>query len=565
MRWPRVLGIAAGLLGWPGDAHAAWLHACPATVTTQGTKATVYLDPEGGRWRVFLDENRTLAPGCHSTELPVNAGDVVALKPLSKALAARPGDDLTITGGVKAGETTVNAIEAAGGAPTPPRNTIMPFGDNLLAAATLRTFGAEERARISRKGQGLVLQCDLGTGPAGLHLSGPWYLPEAQISLSVAGAGKGKGNFTMYVADQAHQAAGTGVLLGVLDSAALAGAATWKVPRAGLDRQQWEAITISCPSHSAELRIDSVMLVTHPGRPGSRATWVWSPDIWQTQPDRVFELVSKYAIKSLFVTVPVTDGAVAESALLSDFIRRASRLGVSVWAVDGDPHMLVPQEHAKAVARVRAYRAYNDAVDANVRLRGVQFDIEPYVLPEYESAPQQWDLRLAELARHLRMAAESLEFELVVPFWWAEQKADLLQRLAPSVTGLTIMDYRTSPKEILRFAAPFLDWGVVHHKQVRIALEAGPVDAETHWHYTRAETGQLWILQVGAVSLAVLLNKPYRNRAGAAFRLADTRVHDGSATTFHRDPQRLLQVLPALETDLSAWASFAGIALHEIR
>lgn len=563
MSWLRKLGMAAGLWGGLAGAHAAWIHVCPATDTAQGALAAGFSAPGGGRWRVLLSEQRAPAPGCRSAKLPVAAADVVALKPVSPALAARPGDHLTVTAVVKDGKTTVGTIEGAVRPPTTTRKAVMPFRENLLAAARLRVFGAEERARISRNGPGIVLQCESGAKPAGLELSGPWHLPQAAISVRIASTGAG--NFTVQMADQARKAAGSGVSLGVLDATAMAGAAAWTVPRAGLDRLQWEGLTIACPNHKAELRIDSVMLFPGHGTPGTRSTWVWSPDAWQAQPERVLELVSRYDIKLLFLTVPVADGAVTEPAALADFIRRTSRLGVSVWAVDGDPRMIVPDQHAPTVTRVQAYRAYNGAVDADARLRGVQFDIEPYLLPEYESAQQQWDLRLAELAKRLRTAAGPLQFELVVPFWWAEQKADLLRRLAPSVTGLTVMDYRTNPKEVLRFAVPFLDWGTVHRKRVRVALEAGPVDAETHWRYTRSDAGQLWIMSVGTTPLAVLLNKPCRNPAGPSFRLVGTSVHDGSATTFHRDPQRLLQVLPDLEADFSAWESFAGVALHEVR
>jgi hypothetical protein len=51
-----------------------------------------------------------------------------------------------------------------------------------------------------------------------------------------------------------------------------------------------------------------------------------------------------------------------------------------------------------------------------------------------------------------------------------------------------------------------------------------------------------------------------------SFRLQSTREIDGSATTFHKDKQALLRLLPALELDFSAWGvAFGGLALHELR
>jgi hypothetical protein len=48
--------------------------------------------------------------------------------------------------------------------------------------------------------------------------------------------------------------------------------------------------------------------------------------------------------------------------------------------------------------------------------------------------------------------------------------------------------------------------------------------------------------------------------------LQSTREIDGSATTFHKDKPAMLRLLPALESDFSAWGgAFGGMALHELR
>jgi hypothetical protein len=47
--------------------------------------------------------------------------------------------------------------------------------------------------------------------------------------------------------------------------------------------------------------------------------------------------------------------------------------------------------------------------------------------------------------------------------------------------------------------------------------------------------------------------------------LGGTRELDGSATTFAKDSARLNALLPALETDFSAWHGFAGMAVHGLR
>jgi hypothetical protein len=131
------------------------------------------------------------------------------------------------------------------------------------------------------------------------------------------------------------------------------------------------------------------------------------------------------------------------------------------------------------------------------------------------------------------------------------------------------MDYRTDPQQIAGFAVPFLDWGARHGKQVRIALEAGPIAPETQRRYVRAaagETADLLRVEIDGRQVLALLREPISVIGADAFRLESTREIDGRATTFHKDKQSLLRLLPALEADFGAWdGAFGGMALHELR
>jgi hypothetical protein len=237
--------------------------------------------------------------------------------------------------------------------------------------------------------------------------------------------------------------------------------------------------------------------------------------------------------------------------------------------------MVLPERQAALARMVLAYAAYNASVPADARLAGLQFDVEPYLLPDDELVKRgtdntDWDARYLAMARTLRDAAGGLHLELVVPFWW-DGKTALLDGLAPLADALVVMDYRTDPAQVTSFAVPFLDWGARHGRQVRIALEAGPIAPETQRRYARAASGEpadLLHLRLGGQQALALLREPVSMKAEGmdAFRLQSTREIDGSATTFHRDKSALLRLLAGLESDFSAWGTaFGGIALHELR
>ena len=158
----------------------------------------------------------------------------------------------------------------------------------------------------------------------------------------------------------------------------------------------------------------------------------------------------------------------------------------------------------------------------------------------------------------------------MVPSAWFD-KEDLLRKLARHADSLTVRNYRTDPDQIVRYAAPFLDWGMEHGKKVRIALEAGPAGAGVERQYRRAaqgDKGDLLLFEVGGQKVLVLLTVPASQKGeevkATPYTLDDARDIAGAATTFHADKAALMHMLPRIEQRLGAWRSFGGVALHEL-
>jgi hypothetical protein len=293
---------------------------------------------------------------------------------------------------------------------------------------------------------------------------------------------------------------------------------------------------------------------------------VWRPGDWIDGGPALLDWAAAQGIRTVFVTVPLKDGtAVRAPDLLAAFVRQAGERGVAVYSVDGDPHMVLADELPAVAKRVAAYVAYNAAQPLASRLRGVQFDVEPYLLPDDVLPPSRRDAAYVDMARAIKAAAgDGLKVEFVVPFWWGRNEA-LLDALAPHADALAVMDYRTDRDQIVDFAIPFLDWASAHGRQARIALEAGSIDPEVQRRYVRTDgAGDLQAVDVGGRQVLVLLRRPL---AGASnlYRLQSTRTVDGSATTFHKDKAALLRLLPGLEAEFGAWDGFGGIAVHELR
>lgn len=520
--------------------------------------ADLQICPGNGQPEVRLADGGPPKAGCSTVKLPVSPQEVLATYALSDAGAAR-ATTLLLYGPGAEGPFRISSVEAhtAGGG-TPGRSAF-PEGRELLPLLAARPYGVEERVAISREGDALRLRCAPGSRAAGVLLSAPWFLTQARSRLHWKAAGAG--GFSLALADAALAERESSVTLGSLRN----GGGQFELPHAAFDPAAWRHFVLSCPQQGGTLRLDSLQLQAEPGAVPARSTWVWSSAAWRTGAGEVLQHAQRHGIGILFISVPVQGGAVKAPQELASFISRASAAGIAVWAVDGDPRMVLPGEQQEAAAAlVQAYVAYNGAMPAGARLAGAQFDVEHYLLPGYRAASAQLDRNYGELLRALRAAAGGFPLDFVVPFWW-DDKLPLLTALAESASSLTVMDYRTDPEQIRDFARPFLDWGAQHRKQVRIALEAGSIGAERQRRYTRAGEGELWQVDGGGTPVLVLLRSARANPAGPAYRLQYERLLDGSATTFHGREARLLQLLPGLERSFSAWPSFGGMALHELR
>lgn len=542
-------------------AHAAFLHLCPAQAAPGGSPSAKALGPDGKELR-FVVTGAAAPAGCRS--LALGAAQVETLHVLGAD--ATPTPTILLQGEARDGGFAVSeqtlVPEEGGKQPAPPAP--MPLRTNLLAGMQVRTYGVEERVQARLDGGRLRIDCRAGSRPAGVLLTGPWTIPRLRAQLVARHSGKGQ--FTWQAADAAGAARESALDMGQLSANDGAGSTRLALP-AALDRGNWRHFVLACPAAGGSLALDS--LVLQPDAPGAapRSTWIWDRSAWLERGEELLDWAARERIGELFIVVPLEGGRIKDPELLSAFVRRAGQRDIGISAVEGDPHMVLPGERAATTARARAYAAYNAAAEPAARLKGIQFDIEPYLLPEHVLPGARLDAEYVATLAALREAAGAMPLEFVVPFWWGDRQA-LLDGLAQHADAVSVMDYRTDPEQILAFAIPFLDWGAASGKRVRIALEAGPLPFETQRRYRRAPdsgAGDMLLFTVEGQRVAVLLRQPLAHPRAVPYRLVDSRPIDGSATSFHQNKDALRALLPRLEADFGAWPGFAGIALHEWR
>src|SRR5690348_2703304 len=380
--WGRRAGAAAALLllaSVPAMATST-LSLCPGDAAERAALATVYRDATGGSVTLRLDAEPR-ENNCAKLALPLAAGDVAAIALLTPA-AAGSSRTLALQGSRDPqGRFAISQIDNGDTAAGHPVALIAP-GRNLVPLWTPRPFGTEERARIvGDDGGDLTPSCRAGTEPAGFAVAYPAALPPLP-GLALTVAARGDAGFVIAAADAAAMQRDNPVPLLTLPAAASPRVSRAPVPGT-LDRRSALSWSVLCPAGGGTMTLTRLSLEGTPPagtRSQQRSAWAWQPALWRDRPAKLLDKLGQLEVDRVFVSVPmVGDRAVAGADALAAFIRAAAARHIAVWAVEGDPHAVLPSEREKFRGRAAALAAFNRQQPVDTRLSGVQFDIEPYL------------------------------------------------------------------------------------------------------------------------------------------------------------------------------------------
>lgn len=281
--------------------------------------------------------------------------------------------------------------------------------------------------------------------------------PYDVLSFWVRGAIGGE-ELTVRIADEQWLARDDAFTVGPIRDFLPAGVTTsWQqvvVPLAPLplDLRRLAALSLSFDvAGSYTVYVDDVSLQSHPGdtlpllsgplpRPPGRAVWQWDSRQVVADPHARAELLDfllRDGIRRVWMLLPHTDAdgnfvdGVTSLSLnrdaLREFLAAAHQHGVAIEVLDGAPELALAANHARALALVDAVAAFNAAAPAGQGFDGVHLDIEPYLLPGWETAATREAILRAYLdltvESQRRLAAAGIAFGVDIPYWWQDAAA----------------------------------------------------------------------------------------------------------------------------------------------
>jgi hypothetical protein len=211
----------------------------------------------------------------------------------------------------------------------------------------------------------------------------------------------------------------------------------------------------------------------------AREMWVWDEAI-ATDPVRreaFFTFAASKAIGGIYFEC---EGLIQNNKpALRNFVLAAKAHSLAVDFLFGDPSWALTPNHSKATALAKAAvkfgKTYPDA-----RPRGVHYDVEPYLLPEWQTDKNGTANQYLSLAEDLKAITgpASLRLTMDIPFWFDGESVTrsgasrpLNQWIQDRADKVVLMDYRDAADLIIQFAADEIAYGDQIGKLVGIGVE----------------------------------------------------------------------------------------------
>jgi hypothetical protein len=263
-----------------------------------------------------------------------------------------------------------------------------------------------------------------------------------------------------------------------------------------------------------------LLIASAAANPLPRSLWIWDATTITDPAKRTsaFELCQRHGISVIFISTgsvfapDVPSRPPVSAAQLAQFNLAASAIGIDVHALDGDPSHALAANHQRVLNRFTLAINFNHTQPPEARLRGFQWNIEPYVLAQWRNDPSSHPeilhqfLTLVEaFAEQARNAPTSLPLGFALPFWFDDPARSLafkgvslpptfhIMRMLQPLTEpyIALMSYRdtvSGPNSTLSITADERAYAAAHTPNVSlwIGQETGPFDPP---HITFAQEG----------------------------------------------------------------------------
>jgi hypothetical protein len=233
----------------------------------------------------------------------------------------------------------------------------------------------------------------------------------------------------------------------------------------------------------------------------SRAIWMWESTSYamlekeSVATDNIAFMKQK-GINTLYLYADAYEGVSkiqTQRAQYRNLIKRLHQEGFQVYALLGSWYLkthryVLPAERAKAHQMFQQVLDYNASASAVEKFDGINLDIEPHMLDEWDTHKidllTQWVALSDEFMQLKKKSKQSLQVGPAIPFWldaipthWNGQTKPTSEHLQDIYDYVALMDYRDRAEGrdgMIRHAENEMAYAQAIGKKVVIGIETGP-------------------------------------------------------------------------------------------
>ena len=270
--------------------------------------------------------------------------------------------------------------------------------------------------------------------------------------------------------------------------------------------------------------------------------WNWEAHTWNTSPKQFIAKIKSKGINQIYLQLEIENKTIKYIDQLNQLLDIAYKNRIKIIAIEGSPDMVIDSGLKNAIERNKIIKQFCSMRKNKPSLAGIQYDIEPYILDEYnQDANHIWKLWI----NAIKMLSQSWgdKIEVVIPFWllYIDNGEQTVKSIKSYTSKYIIMAYRTNYTQIYNISAEWLTWGDKNEQKIIIALENGLIEDE-----------------VDKFNISSGDNEVDTYSSHLSTRTANNEI------SFMGDEKRLFETVRLLQNDLTQWRSFDGIALHGI-
>jgi len=162
------------------------------------------------------------------------------------------------------------------------------------------------------------------------------------------------------------------------------------------------------------------------------------------------------------------------------FISDASKLGISVHALDGDADYITQAGKPSLDAFFSWLANYQRVSKSNEKFKGIHLDVEPYILQQWNSFRNETIFKYQTYLIYVKKQSNFLKLPVThdIPFWFDEIQysnnngaGNLAEYVIKNSFGVTIMAYRDKGQQIIDIVSNEMIIAAKYGKNVTVAVE----------------------------------------------------------------------------------------------